>query len=53
MRDGLSNVICQYCWRNPLNHQPLHTLSPCLEPICDDDGHGECRASNVCACEVG
>ena len=54
MCDGLGNVNCQSGWRNPLNNQPMHILNPCLEPIFDDGCiHGECKASNVCTCEVG
>ena len=44
-------------WREPEHVEPLHLLNPCLEPVCDaEDGgcvNGECRAPNLCACEIG
>ena len=55
--DRHGNVICQSGWREPDSQSEESALNPCLEPICDYNGqgcvHGECRAPNYCACEVG
>jgi hypothetical protein len=55
--DNHGNVICQSGWKEPEVQDAETELNPCLEPICDHNGlgcvHGDCRAPNYCACEVG
>ena len=51
----MGNVICQTGWKN--SDSAIDKMNPCSEPICNHNGqgclHGECRAPDMCACEVG
>ena len=55
--DSQGKVICQSGWREPQVQNEETALNPCLEPVCNYNGHGcihgECRAPNFCACVVG
>ena len=55
--DSQGSVICQTGWTEPENQTPETEMNPCLEPICNHNDlrcvHGDCRAPNYCACEVG
>ena len=51
--DSNGTVICQNGWEH-CNDAEKEELEPCLMPICDPKcQHGECRAPNLCACEIG
>lgn len=46
-------IICQNGWK-PCDDTEKEKLEPCSIPICDPEcQHGECRAPNFCACEIG
>lgn len=46
-------IICQNGWE-PCHDPAKEKLEPCSMPICDPKcQHGECRAPNFCACEIG
>merc|ERR1712029_1267435 len=46
-------IICQNGWE-PCHDPEKEKLEPCSMPICDPQcQHGECRAPNFYACEIG
>jgi len=50
-------VFCQTGWEEPTDPNLVDALNPCPIPVCDVNGqpceHGDCKAPNYCACEIG
>jgi len=47
-------IICQSGWTEHENKDERDPLHPCTVPICRRGcQHGECRAPDYCACEIG
>ena len=50
-------VFCQTGWEEPSDLNLVDPLNPCPVPVCELNGqpchHGDCKAPNYCACEIG